>query len=223
VNKLVAKYKKILSILKKEYEIPPKIRNRSPLDELILVILSQNTSDNNSEKAFDELFKTFKSYDEIASNDEKNIAKAIKQGGLSNIKAKRIKGVLEVIHKDGGDYTLEYLKDMSDKDALKYLMSIDGVGAKSARCVLLFSLGLDFMPVDTHVFRVSKRIGLISKDINDREKACDFLESFVQPEDRYRLHMCLIYHGRTVCKARKPDCDKCSISKFCDYASLQNI
>ena len=115
--------------------------------------------------------------------------------------------------------SLKFLENFSDEDAIDYLTSLDGVGSKSSRCVLLFSLDRDVIPVDTHVFRVSKRLGLVDPKLNNRDKACEHLESLIEPEHRYRLHMCLIYQGRRICKARKPKCDKCHISSLCDYDS----
>jgi len=210
-------YEKILCILEPAYEIPPKIRNRSPLDELVLVILSQNTSDNNSFLAFGDLFEKFANYKKIANSSEKKIADAIRRGGLANQKARWIKNTVEKAHERSGEYNLDFLSEMKDHEALEYLTSLDGVGPKSARCVLLFSLGRDFFPVDTHVFRVSKRLGFIPGKMKSREKACHYIESVVEPEHRYKLHMTLILHGRSVCKARNPVCKRCPVSHLCNY------
>jgi endonuclease III len=212
-----ANYLDVIEILERSYEIPSKIRGRTPLDELILVILSQNTNDNNSLHAFEDLLHRFDDYHEIAKASGKDIADAIRRGGLANNKAKFIKKVLESAYKKTGNYTLDFLDELNDKEALDYLTSLEGVGPKSARCVLLFSLGRDLFPVDTHVFRVSKRIGLIPSEFKNREKACEYIEARVKPVHRYKLHMVLIYHGRAVCKARKPDCGRCTISHLCDF------
>jgi len=214
------KYIQILNILEKEHAIPPQKRGRNPLDELIAVILSQNTSDNNSSLAYEDLFKRFSSYEEIAGSAEDEIARAIRRGGLANQKAKWIKRALLSVYEREGSYSLDFLRGLDDESAIEYLTSLDGVGFKSSRCVLLFSLGRDVFPVDTHVFRVSRRIGLVGAEIKSRERACEVLEAKVRPGHRYKLHMLLIYHGRAICKARKPGCEACSISHLCDYHTI---
>jgi endonuclease III len=213
------KYLEILKILEKLYEIPPQKRGRTPIEELIAVILSQNTSDHNSAIAYKDLFKKFNSLHDIACSDEIELSRAIKRGGLSNQKAKWIKKSLRTVYEQENSYSLAFLDKLKDEDAIKYLTSLDGVGPKSARCVLCFSMDRKVFPVDTHIFRVSKRIGLVPQNLNSREKACDFLESYILPEHRYNLHMVLILHGRSVCKARKPDCHRCPITHLCLYYS----
>ena len=211
------KYKEILDVLEKIYTLPPKKRGRSPINELIAVILSQNTSDNNSFLAYNNLFEKFETHHDIAKSNVDEIAKAIKRGGLANQKAKWIKRALDTIYNEQGSYSLDFLNKLSDDEAVKYLTSLKGVGPKSSRCILPFSLGRDLFPVDTHVFRVSKRIGLVDSNLKSRERACEHLEAIVKPVDRYRFHMVLILHGRAVCKARKPECERCSISHLCNY------
>ncbi|MBU1627764.1 endonuclease III [bacterium] len=213
------KYIEILEILEKVYEIPPQNRGRTPVEELIAVILSQNTSDHNSALAYKDLFERYDNFHDIARASELELSLAIKRGGLSNQKARWIKKALETIHEKEGSYSLDFLDNLNDGDAIHYLTSLEGVGPKSARCVLCFSIGRDVFPVDTHIYRVSKRIGLVSPKIKSREKACELLESYISPEHKYRFHMVLINHGRSVCKARKPECDRCLISHICDYYS----
>lgn len=189
-------------------------QRNEPLPELIQTILAQHTSDLNAERAFGELWKTFGSWDAIAGADLLAIEDAIRSGGLARQKAPRVKAVLEEIRARRGGFDLGFLKSLLFVDALEWLTSLNGVGPKTARCVLLFSLGFPCIPVDTHVHRVARRLGLIG-DKTTAEAAHAILEDAVGLEDAYRFHVYLIEHGRGICKAPRPRCSVCPLQKDC--------
>jgi len=188
--------------------------DRNPIDVLIGTILSQNTSDANSEGAFASLKASFDSWEDAASAPAEHIAGVIKSGGLSQIKAVRIKQVLEQIEKEQGRISLDSLKSMNMAEAEAYLMHLPGVGYKTASCVLLFSLGKPSLPVDTHVFRVAKRLGLIDSRVSI-EKAHSLLQAQTPPSKVYQFHIHMIEHGRRICHARQPRCNRCILRGAC--------
>ena len=188
-----------------------------PLDALVATILSQHTSDINSERAFDSLRRRFPGgWDDVRLAPADEIADAIRSGGLADAKAPRIKSVLQAIWEDTGALDLGFLKPLSDEDARKFLMSFHGVGPKTAACVLMFSLGRPVLPVDTHVFRVSHRLGLIDKKLGEA-KAHDALQAQLPDERVYSFHVHLIRHGRRICTAQSPKCSACVLSERCDF------
>lgn len=186
----------------------------NPADELVFTILSQHTSDINSERAFKTLMENFDSLNDIADAEISQIEKCIKSAGLYRIKAKRIKDVLVRVRDEIGSFDLSFLAEMPLEDAKKWLKRIDGIGPKTAAVILCFSLGMPAMPVDTHIYRVSKRLGYIGPKVS-ADKAHDILEPMVPPEDVFRFHLYLINHGRKVCKALRPLCHQCTISWGC--------
>ncbi len=193
-------------------------QHHDPLSELIAVILSQNTSDANSGRAFDSLTSTFGNWEETARANVPQIEQAIRTGGLSHIKAARIKDILQNILADRGSLDLSFLNTLSIDESKEWLRQLPGVGPKTVGCVLLFSLGKPVFPVDTHVFRVSKRLGLISNGIS-ASKAHEVMERIVPPEDVYQLHMNMVEHGRKVCRSQRPKCPECVLKKICPSAS----
>jgi endonuclease-3 len=188
--------------------------DRDPIDVLIGTILSQSTSDANSGGAFASLKASFDSWEAVASAPAEHIAQVIKSGGLSQIKAVRIKQVLERIEKEQCRISLDSLKAMSISEAEDYLMRLPGVGHKTASCVLLFSLGKPSLPVDTHVFRVAKRLGLIDSRASI-EKAHSLLREQIPPSKVYQFHVHMIEHGRRICHARQPRCNRCILRSIC--------
>ena len=147
------------------------------------------------------------------------IESEIKIGGLSKVKAPRIKNVLREIFSRNGELSLDSLSSMPIQESLTWLTSIPGVGRKTASCVLLFSFGRAAFPVDTHVLRVSKKLGLIDKNVS-ADKSHKILEELVDESKYYQTHMDMIEHGRNVCKAITPDCKNCILSEICPSASL---
>jgi endonuclease-3 len=204
----------VIELLEQEYGPREWKPARDPIDVLIGTILSQNTSDANSGRAFASLKASFDNWEAIASAPAEHIAQVIKCGGLSQIKAVRIKQALEQIEKEQGRISLDSLKSMNMAEAEEYLMRLPGVGHKTASCVLLFSLGKPSLPVDTHVFRVAKRLGLIDSRVS-AEKAHSLLQEQTPPSKVYQFHVHMIEHGRRICHARQPRCNRCILRGIC--------
>lgn len=187
-----------------------------PVDELISTILSQNTNDLNRDRAFRALRANFPTWEAVRDAKRSAVIRAIRIAGLANQKGPRIQKVLREITAERGGLNLEFLKDLPLEDARRWLMRFHGVGPKTAAIVLLFSLNRPTFPVDTHIYRVSGRIGLRPKKM-PVEKAHLHLESLFPPETYYAAHLNLIRLGREVCHPRKPDCPKCPVRQLCDY------
>ncbi|MHA1694114.1 MAG: endonuclease III domain-containing protein [Candidatus Helarchaeota archaeon] len=187
----------------------------SPLDILIKTILSQNTSDLNSFRAFDNLKLKFPEWDAVLNSSLENIEDAIRIGGLAKIKSKRIKEILKIIKEKTGDLNINFLKNWEVDEAKKWLLSLKGVGEKTAACTLIFGFNMPIFPVDTHILRVSKRLGLIN-DIT-LEKAHQELKKIFPPHYYYEVHLNLIEHGRQICRSNNPKCLECKLSNYCNY------
>ena len=184
------------------------------LDELVATILSQHTSDINSGAAFDELRRRFKDWDAVRRAPVARIERAIRGAGLSRQKAPRIKAVLDKIHGDRRRLSLDFLRRLPTARALDYLRAMPGVGPKTAACVLLFACRKPVLPVDTHVHRVSRRLGLIGPRTN-AAAAHDELAALVPPAKVLEFHILLIRHGRKTCIARQPRCEECPLLDLC--------
>lgn len=204
----------ILPLLEKEYGPRPWHPHHDPLSELILTVLSQNTSDANSRRTFLRLRESFASWEELAEAPVEEIRAAIEPGGLAHVKAKRIKEFLQQIKQRRSALELDFLEHLPLPEAKAWLRKLPGVGPKTAACVLLFALGKPALPVDTHIFRVARRLGLIPPGVSV-EKAHELLESQLSPEDVYPFHLYLIEHGRRVCQARRPSCPQCLLAPIC--------
>lgn len=194
--------------------------SQKPVDELVGTILSQNTSDVNTARAFDSLRQAFPDWKSVAAADTADVINSIRSGGLARQKAPRIQEALkQVMQSDDTDpnTTLNAKLEQMDPDlAMDWLTSIPGIGPKTAACVLLFAVGKPVVPVDTHVHRVSRRIGLISPEAS-ADRAHIELLGIVAPEECYRFHMHFINHGRTICRARNPKCGECTLADICDH------
>jgi endonuclease-3 len=184
------------------------------LDELVLTVLSQHTSDANSGRAFASLKQRFRSWEEVFHAPTSEVADAIRAGGIANVKARRIRAILAAIEEREGSLDTTRLESLSDSDADAYLRSLPGVGPKTAACVLVFSMGRAAFPVDTHVHRVSARLGLVDGRAT-AEQAHASLAPRVPPELRYEFHAQLVRHGRMVCKPRLPRCSDCVLFDLC--------
>jgi len=206
--------REVIKLLEQEYGPLEWKSGREPVDVLIGTVLSQNTSDANSGRAFGSLKTAFDSWEAVASAPVEHIAQAIKSGGLSRIKAGRIKQILNKIEQARGSLSLDSLNSMDMSEAKDYLLNLPGVGQKTASCVLLFSLGEPSLPVDTHVFRVSRRLGLIDPNVSV-EKAHALLQEQIPPSKVYQFHLHMIEHGRRVCHARQPRCHECVLRNGC--------
>lgn len=187
--------------------------------ELVLTVLSQNTADTNSGRAFTQLLRRYPTWAAIAEAPPDGVVATIQPGGLAAQKAPRIQAILRAVEERSPGWDLEFLRDMPLEDARAWLRALPGVGPKTAACVLLFALGLPAMPVDTHVERVSRRLALIPERL-DAARAHDALEALVDPAAYYRFHMLLIKHGRRTCIARRPACERCPLAPECPRVGL---
>ncbi len=184
------------------------------LDGLIHTLLSQNTNDANSHLAFRRLKERFPSWEEAAAAPVEHIEEAIRPGGISRVKAERIKTLLEKVRRDFGTYCLAALGEMDAQGAMSYLLGLPGVGRKTASVLLLFQLGHPFFPVDTHIFRLGKRLGFIPPRAGSLE-AHEIMDRAVPADIKFRLHLNLIEHGRRICRARNPRCAECCLRDRC--------
>ena len=217
-NRSSAKFATVQRLLESTYG-PRRLRpSNEPLTELISTILSQNTSDTNTARAFRSLREAFPTWDAIRRADTADVIAAIRSGGLANRKAPRIQGVLHEIHDRLGSEDLGLLREIPLDEAKRWLTSLHGVGAKTAACVLLFGLGRPAMPVDTHVHRVSLRLGLVPAKTSP-EATATFLEHMLGDDSHavYAFHMETINHGRSLCRALRPACGNCPLAAHCDY------
>jgi endonuclease-3 len=195
--------------------LPP--RRSDPLEELILTVLSQHTSDVNAERAFESLRAAFPSWADVVRVPTRAVADAIRSGGLADTKAPRIQAILRELEERRGAFDLSYLRELSDEQARMELVSLPGVGPKTAAVVLSFALGRDAMPVDTHVHRVTRRLGLVPPTTS-AERADRILHELVPVGLRTPLHVALIRLGREICKAPTPRCRICPLKDICPTA-----
>jgi endonuclease-3 len=207
----------VLHRLRKRYGelLPP--RRSDPLEELILTVLSQHTSDVNAERAFESLRAALPSWADVVRVPTRAVADAIRSGGLADTKAPRIQAILRELEERRGAFDLSYLRELSDEQARMELVSLPGVGPKTAAVVLSFALGRDAMPVDTHVHRVTRRLGLVPPTTS-AERADRILHELVPAGLRTPLHVALIRLGREICKAPTPRCRICPLKDICPTA-----
>jgi endonuclease-3 len=211
--------REIIDLLRPEYgDLSGRCHN-DPMSELVMTILSQNTSDTNSGRAFSRLLVRFPTWETVMAADPAAIEKAIHIGGLGGVKAPRIKAIVEEVWNRLGSFDLSFLREMPLEEAKAWLRSLPGVGPKTAACVLLFALGQPALPVDTHVHRVAKRLGLIPPKAS-AEEAHELLEAKLQADEVYPFHMSLVKHGRRICKAQRPLCHQCVLAYDCPSAAL---
>jgi endonuclease-3 len=210
------KAQQICDILVEEYGDKIATRRLPAIDELVLTILSQNTSDVNTSRAFERLKERFSDWQDLLDAPNEDVEDAIRVSGFFRIKTERIKAALSEIIERVGTLDLSHLEDMPLADAKEWLTSLHGVGPKTAAIVLLFSFGRAALPVDTHVWRVTKRLGLIPTNTT-REKAHELLEDIIPKSCIYSLNHNLVTHGRKICRARTPLCVQCVLHEHCDY------
>jgi endonuclease-3 len=204
-------YKKLLA-----YYGEPEWRGPlPPVDELVSTILSQNTNDNNRDRAFALLRERFPTWEEVRDADEAAVIEAIRPAGLANQKGPRIQNALREITAQYGKIDLEFLQEMDDKEASAWLQNLKGVGPKTAAIVLQFALEKSAFPVDTHIYRVTGRLGLRPQKMSV-EQSHAYLEKLFPPESYYTVHLNLIRLGREICQARHKYCDKCPLKDICD-------
>lgn len=211
-----AKVLRVNARLKEMYGPRERYSARDPLDELILTILSQNTSDRNSGRAYRSLRAAYPTWEDVLGADVRELYEAIKSAGLGNTKAPRIQAVLHEILDRRGSFDLGFLRDLPMVEARQWLRSLPGIGPKTAACVLCFACDMPALPVDTHVHRVSQRLGLIGPKVS-AESAHELLEQVVPADDVYAFHVNMILHGRQICHALRPACQRCALAELCDY------
>lgn len=195
----------------------PTWRNPLPaLDELVSTILSQNTNDVNRDRAFELLRAKFPTWEAVRDAPTESVVDAIRPAGLANQKGPRIQQVLRAITAERGELNLQFLKTLPVDEARAWLTKFKGVGPKTAAIVLLFSLDRPAFPVDTHVHRVTGRLGLRPEQMSADDSHAHF-EGLLPPDTYYAAHLNLIRHGREVCHARNPECERCELRRLCDY------
>ncbi|MHB8578821.1 MAG: endonuclease III domain-containing protein [Ignavibacteriaceae bacterium] len=213
---VLKKISKVNELLIQKYGIPFRPQNPpDPVDMLIATILSQNTNDKNSYKAFTNLKKTYQDWYDISTLPLSKIEKEIKVAGLGKQKSKAIKNVLTILLKNNGSISLDYLLDKKDDEILRELTAYEGVGIKTASCVLLFSLRRNICPVDTHVHRTTNRIGIVRT--NTPDKTFLILNENLPDGIAHSFHTNLIRLGREICKPANPNCFICPIIRICKY------
>jgi endonuclease-3 len=228
----LGRLRRCIDLLEGVYGLP-KSRGSGPVDLLVQTILSQNTTSANTHRAFENLKRRYPDYQDLLDAPDEEVADAIRCGGLANIKTRRIKEALEKITerkeedvgkrrergewgKSGGSIDLDFLKDADPEEARDYLMALPGVGPKTAAVVLLFAFNMPLLPVDTHVNRLSRRLGFVPENAS-LEEAERTLEAITPREKYCSFHVNLIRHGRVVCRARAPSCGDCVLAQLCPY------
>lgn len=213
---LIQKAQTVYSLLEDFYGLPEWRLALSPVDELISTILSQNTNDTNRDVAFNRLKARFPDWADVRDAPQNGVEDAIRPAGLANQKAPRMQAILRQITAERGKIELDFLRGEERDNAHAWLSRFKGVGPKTAAIVLQFSLGIPAFPVDTHVYRISGRVGLRPQKMNV-EKTHPWLEQLFKPEHYGAGHLNIIRLGREICHSRKPDCEKCPLNQICDY------
>jgi len=194
----------------------PRLGNpEDPLDDLIYVIVSNRTSPDSAQHTFSKVKESFASWDEIIRRPVAALRSLLKPAGLSKKKARQIRGALRQIRKDFGACNLSQLFGKSVGEVQEYLVALPGVSDKVARCVMMYTLGAEVLPVDVHVHRITRRLGWTAKKRADQ--CHEELDALVSPEQRYAFHVDCIVHGRTVCRPSNPACNRCCIKRYCAY------
>lgn len=202
--------------LLENYGAPTWHQPLTPIAELVSTILSQNTNDTNRDRGYNTLRERFPTWEEVRDAPPHEVIDAIRVAGLANQKGPRIQNALQIITKEQGGLALDFLKELPLEEAREWLLNIKGVGPKTAAIVLLFALNRPAFPVDTHVHRVTKRIGLIPPTMN-ATKAHSYLEKQFLQEVYLPAHLNIISLGREICKARQPACHQCPLHDICEY------
>ncbi|HWS52546.1 MAG TPA: hypothetical protein VN228_00355 [Pyrinomonadaceae bacterium] len=207
----------IIQNLERAYGVPEnKWTDWDVLDMLVATILSQATSDANSDRTFDALKRRFPTWDSVLRARPHTLADTIRLGGLADQKAAVIRDLLRQIKERHGSFDLSFLRAMPTEEAARYLSSFRGVGPKTAACTLLFACGKEIFPLDTHIFRILRRVGLVPERCSDA-RAHELMTRAVPAGKFYPFHVNLIRHGRQLCRPRDPLCHRCPIVEYCDY------
>jgi len=208
--------RRALEILRRLYGQRRRAGRRNPIGVLVATILSQNTNDVNSSAGYENLTRELATWDAVADAPTGQVERLIRVAGLAKTKAARIQAILREIRLRRGRIELDFLAEMDDDEAYRTLTAFKGVGPKTALCTLLLAMSRAVFPVDTHIFRIARRLGVLDEKV-PFARAHEVLSSLVRPADRYAMHMLLIAHGRAVCKAARPLCDRCRILHLCPH------
>jgi endonuclease-3 len=206
--------------LEKKFGVPAWKGKTDPLSDLIRTVLSQNTNDRNRDLAYDALKERYPTWKQVMQASQVEVAETIRSAGLSNQKSDRIIKILKWINSNYGSLNLDFICDMDSRDATQTFIQLKGIGIKTISVVLMFSCGKDIFPVDTHVHRICRRLGLVPENYS-AEKTHWAMQEFVPEGKSYSLHMNLLKLGRTICKARKPSCQECPLKNICNYTPLK--
>jgi len=215
---LTEKAKQTTQALEKKFGVPKRKNVIDPLSNLVLTVLSQSTNDKNRDTAYNRLIDRFPSWEDVMNGEVKEIANAIRPGGLANQKSERIKNILKWVHEEYGNLNLDCLCEMEIDQTIEKFTQLKGVGVKTISVVMMFSCGIDIFPVDTHVHRICRRMKFVA-DKASAEKTFWEMRPIVPKGKSYSLHMNFLQLGRTICYARKPRCEKCPVSFLCDFYS----
>jgi endonuclease-3 len=215
-RQLSQKYRNVVQKLDETYGTPTWRQHLPPIDELVSTILSQSTSDTNRDKGFYALKERYPDWESVMNAPEAEVIETIRSAGLANQKGPRIQAALRYLVQERGQISLDFLDEMPLDEAGRWLTQIKGVGPKTAAIILLFAFGRPAFPVDTHVHRITGRLGLIGPKVT-ADKAHEILQNIGEPDDFYPLHLNLIRHGREICLARRPKCEICPLQPDCDY------
>jgi len=210
----------ILGRLRRAYGPRPPRCWGDGVSVLVDTILSQNTTAANSTAGYRQLRRRFRSWNQVADAPVEEVERCIRVSGLINLKAPRIQAILRQIRADRGRINLQHLAELDDEAALAHLLTFTGVGPKTAHCTLLFAFGKSVFPVDTHIHRIARRLGLIAPRAT-AEQAHDLLKPIIPPADRYEMHVLLIEHGRKTCRAVNPRCGQCTLLRMCPFGKEQ--
>jgi endonuclease III len=211
--------RRICAALERRYGSPRLNNKDDPLDELVFILLSQMTAGPSYERVFDRFKGTLGTWEALLSMSSEEVRVLIADAGLSSQKAPRLIAIAKRLHEDFGAVTLSPLQVADDTSAESYLTSLPGVGRKTAKCVMMYAMGREVLPVDTHVMRVATRLGLFPPNVLGGD-VHDHLEAVVRPAERYSFHVNAIAHGREICRARVPACKACPVSSSCPSATL---
>jgi endonuclease-3 len=206
----------IQSLLRRAYGSRPWKCWGDGVSVLVDTILSQNTSAANSDAGYKRLRRRFRSWKQVADAPVEEVERCIRVSGLSNQKAPRIQAILRHVREERGKIDLQFLAETDDESAYRYLRAFPGVGPKTACCTLLFAFGKGVFPVDTHIHRIARRLGLVPPGAT-AEQAHEALTPLIRAKDRYEMHVLLIEHGRKTCRAINPRCDECVLLKLCPF------
>jgi endonuclease III len=215
--------KQVCKKLEQTYGKPRLGNPTEPLDDLVYIIISNKTPPDRADKLYQTLKATYKSWDEVLVKGFRKLERILEPGGLVKAKAPQMWAALEKVKADFGTCDLSALKKMPEREAYDYLVSLPGVSKKVAKCIMMYTLDMDVLPVDSHVHRVSKRLGWTNK--TEPRQAHEELEALVPPELRYAFHVDCIVHGREICRPAQPLCSSCVVRKSCSYylASRRSI